>query len=713
MVAADADHTPDLIAETLHAFKNSPPAATYVASREELSSGFRGESFSADDVLKNIQDAIQREHFRSDLRPVLEKAKQGKELSNSEADSITSESLRHTSVSERVALLKSLASGKVSENDVSAIARILTHDQYGLKLIDESAQQFFQELTKESLEIFKALLSISPSQPQKKMLFDSWLNTQLKELTASVSNESERAQFAQNDLSIRERLEVLSFVSPTERMDFAKALLSLSTSEKSYHDFITDKLDNTIGQLPISERVDLIETALVQNRTGQIEHLLRASNSIEELVRTVDAVGTERLLDLNITAVTEMVAQSILVPVMRGIDFGSHANLETLEEITSAHAHLKQTLASIPEIIASFPAIQHTAAAQQYLSTYVSDLIELGEEAQKFSENVTSYRDLIQRYTLMAELEFFYGVDISAKDSIKSSWSDLLDEACTLSEFGIVIGPDELQDTVQNEQRLEHWQLKHLKQIGEVLRAVPEAELLFTPNLNRIELVESLGQYVLGARFVNGVIQIADLTLDHQGIENSYEGTESLLVVLAHEIGHGVQIGDGPSNIYFPRDGNEPYFGKGEEIHDFDEWLKLSDWKVYDRKRYELADEPGYIILDGEKLPLEKPVAFDGQNIVLSYSSWGNVLQSYDADSDFSNRWYAKTSPWEDFAEAFSEYLFLPERLIEDAPEKFQHLELELRRYAGDAELREKLEKRLEEKRKEEAAYGHDVKGKH
>ena len=74
----------------------------------------------------------------------------------------------------------------------------------------------------------------------------------------------------------------------------------------------------------------------------------------------------------------------------------------------------------------------------------------------------------------------------------------------------------------------------------------------------------------------------------------------------------------------------------------------------------------------------------------------GQLIASYVADAHFSHDPYAKASPWEDYAEAFCEYLFLPERLIEHAPEKFQFLEEEFKRYSNNEALMQRLEAALE-----------------
>ena len=100
--------------------------------------------------------------------------------------------------------------------------------------------------------------------------------------------------------------------------------------------------------------------------------------------------------------------------------------------------------------------------------------------------------------------------------------------------------------------------------------------------------------------------------------------------------------------------------------------------------------------INGQRLPLDTACWFEGEEVIFQYDEDTQVLIRYDANSQFSSRWYARTSPWEDFAEAFSEYLLAPEQLIAAAPEKFQHLELELRRYQNDERIQTLLTRSLE-----------------
>ena len=71
-------------------------------------------------------------------------------------------------------------------------------------------------------------------------------------------------------------------------------------------------------------------------------------------------------------------------------------------------------------------------------------------------------------------------------------------------------------------------------------------------------------------------------------------------------------------------------------------------------------------------------------------------IYSYRKDAAFSLGVRFRTlNPWEDWVEAFTEYIYLPERLITYAPQKFIYFEQELRKYEDEPDLLEKLNSRL------------------
>jgi hypothetical protein len=80
---------------------------------------------------------------------------------------------------------------------------------------------------------------------------------------------------------------------------------------------------------------------------------------------------------------------------------------------------------------------------------------------------------------------------------------------------------------------------------------------------------------------------------------------------------------------------------------------------------------------------------------------FNNLLFCHRSDAEFSLNDYALTDPIEDFAEAFTDYILCPDRLIECAPEKFHYMEIHFRVYrsAGDYQRLTAVQQHLRSRR--------------
>jgi len=560
----------------------------------------------------------------------------------------------------------------------------------GRELEFSSNQEFIETLFNREFSLLKDLLASAETFEQGVALTDSFVRHRLEEIAKTLDSFELQQRYLDPRLSLRELGEVIQFATPKQRLELLQEIAELALEDREIYKFMQAKWDNLLHHTSPDKRIILINSVLdlppSEVTHNQIVHTLRASSSLAELQNIVFSVGYERLLELNHTEINEYLAHAQVSSALRDLDFSLPKELSNQREL---YERLHDRYIAVVDICESFPELQDTTVVKDYLHTVSENVGQLEGELS----GITNEQEKLERLKVFyrtAELEFRYGVSITVGDS--QFLGLLANQGCKASEFGVDMSKLDLSSLLKKPQ----WTLDHLHDIERVLEAIPEGELMFTPLLRDIKLVDTLGYGVLGARFVDGRIKISTMTLDLEQLSANYEGESSLAIVLAHEIGHGLQIGNGLSGIYYPR-GEDPFFGDGEPILDFDEWIEISQWTVYQRERYQVDPESQFVILDGIKLPLGVPVTFGNEEIVLQHNPWGNVLTSYRASSEFSNRWYAKTSPWEDFAEAFSEYLFLPERLIQDAPNKFLHLELEYRRYSDNREMMELLENALSE----------------
>ncbi len=527
-------------------------------------------------------------------------------------------------------------------------------------------------------------------------LTGSTLDDALKKLAETLTNESLREYYTAPERTVKERAGVLAHLSTDNRLTLLSSLLERAGQERAIFETLADKLDNLLYYTSPQERGELLCSVVLSAPSDlasiQTEQVLRASRSIDDLRQVVKYADSASLLALGDREVNNYVALAELHPLLSQVPLPGIDTIETSQEslaqssqaIYDAVTEIAQTLEGHSELLNSDYVYELSRALAGTLTSF--------EQEMNQATSPDELQSVLQRYSKIIELEVTYGVHLTtgASDYL-SRVADADIDICSADEFGVDL-PQELASAAPLT-----WTLDDLREIESVLTSLPESDLHMTPLLNTIELVPSLGYGVLGARYTTGTIKIAQISIGLTSIAEQYEGRSSLAVVLAHEIGHGIQISDGPSGIYIDNEGNF-YFGEGASLHDFDEWIELSDWQMIHRDRYEPGTTPGTIMLDGVEVPLETPIEHNGERMVLLYRADYDILTSYNPDADFSSRWYAKTSPWEDFAEAFSEYILVPERLAQDAPLKFLHLEEEFKLYVNNEEISELLERSLEER---------------
>ncbi|MCO6432617.1 MAG: hypothetical protein J5J00_17325 [Deltaproteobacteria bacterium] len=506
---------------------------------------------------------------------------------------------------------------------------------------------------------------------------EQWVRERLYTIAEQQADKSIREKFLVREISQRELLGVLEYADSEQLLGFSKDLILLSGTQPEIERLLRDKFDNILYFANDCEKHELItfllESPDIRNRFDLAADVLRSSENLEELTWLTEQIGADRILASGHENLKECYAQAVFKGFAASLTLPAPLPKDaTVEQCKVYTQQLTEVLEEIMEYCLSHE-LAGSKAAMDLLRTAASDIADLRFEESLYQDSPAALTERLNINRTMLQIELMYGVNVSYGSN------DFLDV------FGLF-----------RTSTVARWSAKDVEEIADVLAAIPEKHLLFSPNLREIQRVTSLGPGVLGARYGNGTIKIADLTISHQGMMRAYQGVSSLKIVLAHEIGHGIQIGAGRSGIDYD---NGPSFEAGEERYDFDEYLVLSGWTVIERDRYEISEDGEFIILDGEPYKPEEPIVHDGRNMVLVFHPEQDLLFAYDSDAKFSYRPYSRTSPWEDFAEAFAEYLYLPERLIEMAPEKFLHLELEFRRYHNDEKIKRLLDAALQKAR--------------
>lgn len=510
-----------------------------------------------------------------------------------------------------------------------------------------------------------------------KEAVNAHVRDELIKLAEKLEDPALKAKFTNPELTEKDRLEVLNYVTSDELVKFIGDLYKVSLTNPTLRDFITHKIDNALFYASMGEKADIIEKVLQERPTEArnkfIAAVCRSSENLSELTEIVHQVSAEKLLATGAAEIKEMVAHTVLDPQIQTVQFPQKLPLNATQEQIDKHiAEMKTALEKIIDIC-NTSSFSRTQIATDYVETARDDLAQIDKDKSEFENRTRELAKALNVSVDIVALEYRYGINITYGEG------------------------ENLISTNPASSRNPHWTEKDIADIKAIVENIPERSMLFTPLLKEVQRVPFLGWGVLGARFEEGVIKIADVAIDHRGMQQAYEGISSLRIVLVHEMGHSIQLGNFPSDIHFGPNGTS--IDGGDPLYDFQDFIDLSGWKVIERSRYKVVPGRGFadpkIRLDGTEYPIGEPIDVDGRKIVLVYQEGDNILYSYNADARFSSRWYAKASPWEDFAEAFAEYIFLPKRLIHDAPEKFKHLEQEFKKYSGNQEIQAALESAL------------------
>ncbi len=470
-------------------------------------------------------------------------------------------------------------------------------------------------------------------------------------------------------ISEREMLGVLRTASPADRMAFARALFERRPADAEAQQFCDSKADNVLRQMPFAERLQLAcecRSKLTETRSVQsLCSILRWCTDLGALVALVQGVGEEDILRSGSSELRELVSLADLGAGLRAIELPSRlaedGNCDTADGDCN---RLEASLAArLGYITASRFATTETAAA---FARCLKDDLELLAEYRSAGHAAGELQAFANMLLKKADLECRFAIRLSCEK------------------------PDAQTEGAQ-------WSERMLQDVEAAFKLLPEGLLLTTPKLEEIQIVSDLGQYVLGARFPDGVIRVCSCTVGHVFVSLSYGGVSSLEHTLIHEIGHGMQLGERPEN--FVQDGNSRMtVSPGDVRFDFAEYMRISGWTVVDPARYEFTTLGLAVKLEGREMPVGSPVVFEGKAVI--FSVFARQLFVHDALAEFTLVPYSQTSPWEDWAEAFAEYYLLPERLIQFAPAKYQFFEQEFGRYQG----REDLSRQLAERMKSDSA---------
>lgn len=467
----------------------------------------------------------------------------------------------------------------------------------------------------------------------------------LNEIVDSIPSKVTRASFDESRQSTDKLFDVLRVATPEQRQGFVAEMITLALSGEVGRKYVEGKLSAILRYSPPAERAATVKGLLVdqenKEQIGLAERILRISSDLKTLAEVVENVGAETFAQ-QINPLREYVAHLVI-----GIDIrqskqpeklGANAKIGT---IVRRLAELTETLKERIEICDSQPELAQTRVAKMYRDAAKYNLNWIRRELKDpESAGVVGFREFANMMIMKSALEANYCVSLT------------------------------VARTKQIEEQ-RRWTTTDIEDIAHVFGKIGEGRILFTPLLHEIRRVASIKDedakeeddddlVTFAVRHSDGCIEVSDEAIDDKGLKKQYDGLSSLRPALCHEIGHGLQIGKHCALSI--NSAKERINGPGDALYDFDRWLEISGWIVYDRKRWKSAHDDQAVLIDQKStLPLETPVQHEGKWLVLRMDKDEKMLYAHRFDAEFSLRDYSRTTPWEDWAEAFTEYMLLPE----------------------------------------------------
>ncbi len=479
-------------------------------------------------------------------------------------------------------------------------------------------------------------------------------------------------KFPNRSLELGAKLESLENLDSEARVDFVRSVCASILAANRFSARMKGEMHKVLLFLDRDEKTRVARELLAKanddstktTATNLLGFVLHSSRDSRELSYIVNRLGTFNLLDLKDVTLRECAA---LVNISRKLrNLGNPKALNkystarpTNEKLNEIREHM---LARI-ELVREDRRFSRTQVARRYILAAEHNL-ELLAEARSRLKPVKDRREFANMLIEKNKLETRYNLALT----------------CESQGYGHFTTS---------------WRPRDIQDIKVLFSKYSEGLILFTSRFGQIRLVESLGDSVWGQRDGTGLVKISAEAIDNNYISSLYQNVSSLKSVLCHEIWHSIKFGKNGDNVKNSSHIDE-IARKTDPRAQFGDFLSLSDWQIIDPARYNLSRGKHSVVIDKDIIAdLDRSVELDGQRRELQYDEQHKILYSYRTDSQFSEDPYCRTSPWEDFAEAGTEYLLQHRRLLRRAPWKFLHFEQITRSNRNNKKILDSLQQQL------------------
>lgn len=452
----------------------------------------------------------------------------------------------------------------------------------------------------------------------------------------------------QHPVSVKHTYLIPLLLKAEDRLDYARSLVTLGLNKEALDPHFKGALYRSLTVLTEEERKILATQLLKKSEepgapiavNSLLGHVMGAMQKTSELTTFIKENGYGRLMQVDSRDVRELCGFYLCRSVVSALEFPARLSSSCWSRFLVGRSlrRLKNDLLELQDELLERKTIASTSSFNNYLR-----LIDRNCDA----------------------IDRLVGNPFSRKKMIDGA-NALLKKLSIELTYGL---------SLENEVGTPAWSERELSVVSSLLKKLPPLGIVSTPGLFEIRKMAEIDDGdTLGARYGDGPIEISMDALQNQYVRSEYAGVNSLAMVLCHELGHAFKFG---------RWGDKAIVGSQEELegeaharYGFAEYIAISGWQVIPRYRYELIHADFAVRLDETtEVPLNYPVHFEGKQVIFVYDEDSSTLFSYRADAAFSLHDYGRTSPYEDWAEAFSEYVLLPRRLVAYSPEKFAFFE--------------------------------------
>lgn len=490
----------------------------------------------------------------------------------------------------------------------------------------------------------------------------------LDELSARTHRNVPRQQFPLPGLFRAYQINSLNSASSRLRQSFTLAAVRLSLQGEALPPQLRSDMRKVFSHLSTGEAARLGRSLLSEvekspNRpiaAHLLSTLIGSRESIKDLTLLVKQIGVAALRAVPSKTLKNLVAAVELEQRLSKIKFPrAVSKFAPTPKINNTLAAIKETLLLRREAVDAAGVDGNSLIGRRLKQIIDRDLEYLSSERSR-TRGATARRELtntaINRFKLEQRL------------------------AIALSE--------EIDD--ESGARKARWSSKDIRDLQRLFKKLPESLIMATPKLAQIRLCAELKGGAYGQRDGTGLVKISTDAIDEPEISKEFRGRSSLLLVTLHEIGHSIKFGtwgDGRNS----KKSIDELTDESSNSVDFRNFVRLSDWKVIPPSDYTMSDANQIVRANGRSFCVDDPVEFQGHQVVFRYDEGKRTLYSHAADAQFPVQAYGRANPWEDWTESWTDYIELPERLIEFAPWKFVYFEQLFHRHQNNTKAMKAL----------------------